>query len=185
MAAIQTTFMRKLTSLAVCLAAVLAFNTGCSGPSYKLGRGLNNLTEPLRMGEMRRSIEQAGVWQGPDYAFSFGAIQGFNRTVVRTLVGAYEVMTFPIPDPNKGGAPSYDSIFAKNLAGASDLYIPGPFRSDQLLSLDFMTADPKYPTNAKPGLLGDSLFATDNALGFSAGDVAPFIPGSRFHIFDY
>jgi len=181
----QTMRMRKLTYLAVCLAAVLAFSSGCSGPSYKLGRGLNNLTEPLRMGEMRRSIEQAGVWQGPDYAFTFGAIQGFNRTLVRTFVGAYEVATFPIPDPTKGGAPSYDSIFAKNVTGADDVYIPGPFRSDQVLSLNFMTADPKHPTNFKPGLLSDSLFATDRALGFSAGDVAPFIPGSRFHVFDY
>jgi putative exosortase-associated protein (TIGR04073 family) len=176
--------MRKLTPLAVVLGAALVLSTGCSGPSYKLGRGLNNLSEPLRMGEMRRSIEQAGVWQGPDYAFSFGAIQGFNRTIVRTLIGAYEIATFPIPDPT-AGAPSYDSIFAKNVLGAGDTYIPGPFRSDQLMSLDFMTADPKYPTNFRPGILSDSMFETDRSLGFSAGDVAPFIPGSRFHIFDY
>lgn len=177
--------MRKPTLLAVCFGAVLALSTGCSGPSYKLGRGINNLTEPLRLGEMRRSIEQAGVWMGPDYAFTFGAIQGFNRTMVRTFIGAYEVITFPIPDPTSGGAPSYDSMFTRNILGAGDVYIPGPFRSDQVLSLDFMTADPKYPTNYKPGLLSDSLFATDTALGFSAGDVAPMIPGSRFHVFDY
>ncbi len=181
----QTMRMRKITSFAVCLASVLAFSTGCSGPSYKLGRGINNLTEPFRLGEMRRSIEQAGVWQGPDHAFTFGALQGFNRTLVRTFVGAYEILTFPIPDPTKGGAPSYDSIFVKNVLGAGDVYIPGPFRSDQVFSLDFMTSDPKYPTNFKPGLLSDSLFATDNALGFSAGDIAPFVPGSRFHVFDY
>jgi hypothetical protein len=28
------------------------------------------------------------------------------------------------------------------------------------------------------------MFATDTNLGFSGGDVAPFIPGSRFRIFD-
>lgn len=176
--------MRKLTFLAVCLASALAFSTGCSGPAYKLSRGLNNLTEPFRMGELRRSIEQAGIWQGPDYAFTFGTIQGMNRTFARTVVGAYEVVTFPIPDPTKG-APSYDSIFKDNRLGAGDVYIPGPFRGDQVFNLSWMTGDPKYPTNFKPGNLSDSLFATDNALGFSAGDVAPFIPGSRFHIFDY
>jgi hypothetical protein len=32
--------------------------------------------------------------------------------------------------------------------------------------------------------MADSLFATDTAIGYSGGDVAPFIPGSRFRIFE-
>jgi hypothetical protein len=43
---------------------------------------------------------------------------------------------------------------------------------------------PVYPASYKPGILSDSIFATDTALGFSGGDVAPFVPGSRFKIFD-
>ena len=30
----------------------------------------------------------------------------------------------------------------------------------------------------------DAIVGTDTALGFSRGDIAPFLPGCRFHIFD-
>ena len=44
--------------------------------------------------------------------------------------------------------------------------------------------DPAFPTSYKPGHLSDPLFDTDTYTGFSGGDVAPFIPGSRFKVFD-
>ena len=44
---------------------------------------------------------------------------------------------------------------------------------------------PQYPDSYKPGLLADPLFSPDTALGFYGGDVMPFIPGSRYRIFDY
>ena len=43
---------------------------------------------------------------------------------------------------------------------------------------------PTYPDSYRPNILSDSIFATDTALGFSGGDVAPMIIGSRFKIFD-
>lgn len=172
--------MRKSILLAVSALALAFLSTGCSGPAYKLGRGMNNMTEFARLGDMRRSIEQAAVWNGPDAAFSFGILQGFNRSIVRTFLGVAEVVTFPVPTP------TYDAFYVTSTyPGAGDVYIPGPYRKDQFWSIDFMTSDPKYPTNFKPGLLSDSIFATDTALGFSAGDSFPYIPGSRFHVFDY
>ena len=36
----------------------------------------------------------------------------------------------------------------------------------------------------KPGRVSEGLFDTDTYMGFSGGDVAPFIPGSRFRVFD-
>ena len=45
-------------------------------------------------------------------------------------------------------------------------------------------ADPVFPASYKPGLLSDALYDTDTYTGFSGGDVAPFIPGSRFSVFD-
>jgi len=42
---------------------------------------------------------------------------------------------------------------------------------------------PVYPDSYKPGLSADPIYATDTSLGFSGGDVAPIIPGSRFAIF--
>ena len=47
-----------------------------------------------------------------------------------------------------------------------------------------LTEYPTYPDSYRPGLLSDSIFATDTSLGFSGGDVAPMIQGSRFRVFD-
>jgi putative exosortase-associated protein (TIGR04073 family) len=44
--------------------------------------------------------------------------------------------------------------------------------------------DPAFPQSFKPGHISDPLFDTDTYTGFSGGDVAPFIPGSRFQVFD-
>lgn len=44
---------------------------------------------------------------------------------------------------------------------------------------------PVFPDSYKPKMLADSIVSTDAAVGFSGGDVAPLIPGSRFRIFDY
>ena len=49
---------------------------------------------------------------------------------------------------------------------------------------DYLAPGPVYPDNYMPGLISDSMFSTDTDLGFSGGDVAPMVPGSRFRIFD-
>ena len=128
---------------------------GCAGPEQKLGRGLTNLGEIGRMGEMNRSIEQAGLFDGPDYAGTTGFVRGFNRTVCRTAVGLYEVVTFPFPN--------------RRLSDYGPVLKP---------------ADPLYPDSYKPGLYADSIFSTDSVTGFGGGEVAPMVSGSRFRIFD-
>lgn len=45
-------------------------------------------------------------------------------------------------------------------------------------------AAPPSPDNYKPGLIFDANFAGDTYTGYSGGEIAPFIPGSRFKIFD-
>ncbi|MCB1126230.1 MAG: exosortase system-associated protein, TIGR04073 family [Verrucomicrobiae bacterium] len=150
---------RKLT-LALLAGGVVWLTVGCSGPEKKLGRGLTNATEFARMGEMRRSVEQSALFDGVPSSYSTGVIHGFNRSVLRTLVGAYEIVTFPIP--------SYDPVLKPGNRVAPD-----------------MGVDPTFPDSHHPGRWAQSTFDTDTALGFSGGDVAPFIPGSRFHIFDY
>lgn len=131
-------------------AAVAVLAAGCAGPEQKLGRGLNNMTEFTRMGEMQRSVEQTALWYGPDKAYTTGVIHGFNRSVARTAVGIYEVATFPFP--------SYKPV----------IYPEGPV----------------YPDNYTPSIIADPTLATDTDLSFSGGDIAPFVPGSRFSIFD-
>jgi len=142
----------KTLSLLVAVAALGMLVTGCAGPERKLGRGINNVGEVVRWGELRRSREQAAIWQGPSAANGGGLVTGFNRSMVRIGTGIYEVVTFPIP--------SYDPVLTH-----------------------YLSPSPAYPDSYKPGLPDDPLYHTDTNLGFSGGDVAPLVPGSRFAVF--
>jgi putative exosortase-associated protein (TIGR04073 family) len=90
--------------------------TGCAGPEKKLGRGFNNFNEIIRASEYRRSIEQTAVFETPERAYTTGAVRGFNRTMARTGIGIYEIITFPIP-PYEPVATRYltpDPVFPDN-----------------------------------------------------------------------
>ena len=145
--------MRKtLPYLAVSLlAAMLA--SGCANMERKFGRGMSNMYEIVRGGEMRRSVEQTALFESPEVAYTYGFFHGLNRSLARTGIGIYEVVTAPFPP--------YGPVFTDSFA-----------------------VNPVYPDNYAPYLLEDSMFATDTNLGFSGGDVAPMVPGSRFRIFD-
>ncbi|MFO1498594.1 MAG: exosortase system-associated protein, TIGR04073 family [Verrucomicrobiota bacterium] len=143
--------MRISFSLVAALASVAVLAVGCAGPERKLGRGMLNMSEFARGGEIRRSMEQTALWENTDAAYTTGFIHGFNRSVARTAVGLYEVVTAPLPP--------YDPVFLPEY--------------------------PVYPDSYRPKLIADPTFGPDAALGFSGGDVAPMIPGSRFRIFDY
>ena len=43
---------------------------------------------------------------------------------------------------------------------------------------------PQYPDSYKPGLISGSTFDTCTYSGYGGGDIAPFVPGSRFSVFD-
>ena len=135
----------------VALAALLV--SGCAGPQAKLGRGLSNVSEVTRMGELRRSMEESAVLDSPDVGYTTGFIRGLDRSVARTGLGIYDVLTFPFPP--------YHPLFTRYIA-----------------------PEPVYPDNYKPGLVSDPLFNTHTYIGFSGGDVAPFVPGSRFKVYD-
>jgi putative exosortase-associated protein (TIGR04073 family) len=155
------------------LAGMLVLATGCAGPEKKLGRGLLNATEFARGGEIRRSIEQTAFWENTDSAYTTGFIRGLNRSFARTGIGIYEIITFPFP--------SYDPM----LTSTNRIY-PDPNVRNTKYPWGGMvlTEYPTYPDSYRPGLMEDSIFATDTSLGFSGGDVAPMIQGSRFRIFD-
>lgn len=137
-----------------------AFATGCAGPEKKLGRGINNVTEFVRMGEIRRSQEQTYLWDGAPSSYTTGVIKGFNRSMVRTGVGLYEIVTFPIP--------SYDPVLRPG----------GPILPDA-------TVDPDFPDSYKPNVRNSSAVEPDASMGFAGGDIMPWFPGSRFRIYDY
>jgi len=147
--------MFKKPSFFLSLIGAVALVAGCAGPEQKLGRGMVNVMEFVRGGELRRSMEQTAIFGSPSQTFTTGFIHGLDRTAARTGAGIYEIATFPIPN-----------------------YRPGDYGPI------YRPTDPVYPDSYKPSWLADTMFAPDTNLGFSGGDIAPFIPGSRFRIFD-
>jgi len=144
--------MQKPLVFMMSVAAVVLLVSGCAGPEKKFGRGLSNVTEVARLGELRRSIEQTAIFYSPQEGYTRGFMTGLNKTLARTGLGVYEIVTFPIP--------SYEPIWTNYLA-----------------------ANPVFPASYHPNLIAGPEFDTDTSVGFSGGDFAPFIPGSRFHIF--
>jgi putative exosortase-associated protein (TIGR04073 family) len=139
--------MRKTFFSLAWMGALAVLAAGCAGPEQKLGRGLNNTFEIVRGGEFRRTV-----------GYTAGAVRGLNRTLARTGIGLWEIVTCPFPNhPNKDFSP---------------------------VCTGYLNPTPVYPDSYKPKLVADVIFATDTSIGFSGGDVAPMIPGSRFHIFD-
>jgi putative exosortase-associated protein (TIGR04073 family) len=145
--------MRKTLALLAVATLASTLLTGCANTEQKLGRGMSNMFEIVRMGELRRTKEQMALFDSPNEAYTTGLIRGLNRSLARTGVGIYEVVTCPFPP--------YGPVFT-----------------------DYLSPGPVYPDNYTPGLVEDSKYATDTNLGFSGGDVAPSVPGSRFRIFD-
>jgi len=146
--------MRNSISLVAAAALIAIIGIGCAGPEKKLGRGLNNVGEVVRWGETTRSMEQQGIWNGPQAANGVGFISGITKSITRIGVGVFEVVTFPIPIPN------YDPLFTS-----------------------YLSPSPGFPDSYKPGLRNNSIYATDVNMGFSGGDIFPLMPGSRFAIF--
>jgi putative exosortase-associated protein (TIGR04073 family) len=112
-------FMRKTLPFLAAIAVAGALATGCANTEKKFGRGMTNFVEPLRMGEMRRSLEQTGLFDGPDAGYGAGFIRGLNRTLARTGVGIYEMVTAPLPP--------YDPVWTSYLSPSPvypDNYMP-------------------------------------------------------------
>jgi putative exosortase-associated protein (TIGR04073 family) len=121
------------------LAALLS--TGCAKTEKKLGRGLRNATEFVRVGEIRYSLEQTALFDGPSKAYTTGIVQGFNRTLLRTGVGIYEIVTAPFPPY---GPVMTDYIPAE--PREPDSYRPG------------MIADQTWSPDANLGFSGGEIF---------------------------
>ena len=152
--------MRNVIPFLACAALAAVFTSGCAGPEAKLGRGISNMYEPIRLGEMRRTIEQTAIFNSPGQAYTTGVIRGFDRTLVRTGIGVIDVVTFPWPFSRENG-----SFYGPQFTGS---FSPSPI----------------FPESYKPGLISEGTFDTDTHMGYSGGDVAPWLIGSRFKVFE-
>ena len=86
--------MRNALPFLAVIALAALFGSGCAGPEEKLGRGLDNTFEVVRWGDLRQSTEQSEIFGN---GWTTGVISGFDRSITRTGLGIYEVVTFPIP----------------------------------------------------------------------------------------
>ena len=145
--------MRKTFPLLAALGIAGVFATGCANTENKFGRGMANILEPIRIGRASPEHGTNRSLRQPRCIYTTGFIRGINRTLARTGIGVYEIVTAPIPP--------YDPV-------CTDYLAPGPV----------------YPDSYAPTLVEGSTFSTDTNLGFAGGDVSPFVPGSRFRIFD-
>jgi putative exosortase-associated protein (TIGR04073 family) len=129
--------MRKTFFLLSALALLTVLGSGCANVERKLGRGLTNTGEIVRWGEYRRTVEQTALFDSPDSAYGVGVVRGVNRTLARTGIGIYEVITCPIPP--------YGPIF-------TDHFAPGPVYPDNYRP--GMLADSAFATDTSLGFGG-------------------------------
>ncbi|MCU0770940.1 MAG: exosortase system-associated protein, TIGR04073 family [Verrucomicrobia bacterium] len=129
--------MLKSLILMMSVVTLALLATGCAGPEKKLGRGMANLGEIVRWGECRRSVEQTAVFYSPEEGYTRGFISGLNRTLARTGLGVYEIVTFPIP--------SYEPVWTNYLA-------PNPVYPDSYRPN--LAADQNFATDTSLGYSG-------------------------------
>lgn len=111
--------------------------TGCANMQQKLGRGITNTKEIVRAGEFRRSVEQAALFNTPEYTYTTAAIHGMSRTFTRTGIGIYEVLTAPFPP--------YGPVATRHFA-PNPVY-PDNYRPDVM-------ADSMFETDTEVGFSG-------------------------------
>ena len=112
--------MRNIFPFLATLVIAGALSSGCANTETKLGRGMSNMTEFARLGEMRREIEQTALFDQPGGHYATGFIRGLSKSFARTGVGVYEVVTAPFPP--------YDPVFTDYLSpnpAYPDSYQPG------------------------------------------------------------
>ncbi len=95
--------MKKVISIIVIAAIVVACGTPVFADEYnpikKLGRGLwNTLTA---VGEIPTSVMEDRGGSGMIAGKTHGLIEGIGRFFVKTIAGAVEIVTFPLPFPNE------------------------------------------------------------------------------------
>ena len=96
-----------VAGLTFCAAPAKADQEG--GPLRKLGRGAANVaTGWLELpGQIARATEQSGAFAGASVGLARGLVFGVGRT----LVGALEVVSFPLPNPTTGYRPIIEPEF--------------------------------------------------------------------------
>lgn len=70
---------------------------GTLGPFEKAGRGLSNVTLGFLV-EWPKTVVVESETHGPAFGMTVGLIKGMGLGLGRTLLGVYELVTFPVPN---------------------------------------------------------------------------------------
>jgi len=94
--------MEKMTRFAVAfvlIVSLVCIQSPCFADNMlrKLGRGTCNIVTSIF--EIPKSIQEIFYEEGAPAAATYGVFDGVYKFLLRTVVGAYEVVTFPIPFP--------------------------------------------------------------------------------------
>jgi len=132
--------MRNILPLLATVAIAGVLSSGCANTEKKLGRGMSNMAEFARLGELRRSVEQTALFDQPGGHYAKGFIKGLNKTFARTGIGIYEVVTCPFPP--------YDPVCTDYLS-PNPVY-PDAYRPD-------IIDDPLFATDSDMGFSGGDI----------------------------
>ncbi len=171
-----TTMSKSMRFLPVLMVPALV--VGCAGPEKKLGRGLSNMSEFARGGEISRSVEQTTLWEGTQKGNTVGFIRGFNRSVARTAIGVAEVATFFAPWPKSGGW-TYDAVYTPDGPMYPDYSMTTYTEPFGGMRLTEYGATPDSYNHSYPAT---GAMDTDGEMGITGGSILPFYPFGKFQL---
>jgi putative exosortase-associated protein (TIGR04073 family) len=102
---------------------------------------------------------------------------------IRRSVEQTTIFESPSTGYTAGVVCGFDHTVARTAMGVYEV-VTFPLPPYQPLFTSYIKPGPVFPESYRPGRISEGLFDTDTYMGFSGGDVAPFIPGSRFRVFD-
>jgi putative exosortase-associated protein (TIGR04073 family) len=123
---------------------------------------------------------------GPEHKLSRGLDNTFEIVRwgdMRRTVEQSAVFSGPNYSYSYGLIHGFDKSITRFGVGVFEV-VTFPIPSYHPICTNYVAIHPEYPESYRPGLISDSTFNTDTYTGYSGGDVAPFIPGSRFKVFD-
>ncbi len=124
--------------------------------------------------------------EGPEHKLARGLSNTFELVRwgdMRRSVEQNAVFSAPDVSYSYGAVHGFDQSICRAGLGIYEV-VTFPIPSYKPICTSVVPAQTQYPDSYKPGLISDSTFNTCTYSGYSGGDIAPFVPGSRFSVFD-
>ncbi len=107
--------VRRVTCAAAVAAGLLmiAPSAWAQDPIHKMGRGMVNILTSWI--EVPKQLDRGRREDNPLAGLSSGILKGVGLTLLRVGVGAYEIVTFPVPYPKDFASP-YEQMELRDYA---------------------------------------------------------------------